>query len=210
MAPTKSVKAAALKNVYTSIHMKSGLNIFLIIVAIIALAFGSAFLVSRYLVSKLDGRGTVQTPSMMQYSSEEGVSFMYPDTYELSSHTSTKNGQHWDSLVLLPKGYVAPQDGEGPPSITMSVFPNTEGLGLEAWIKNDARSNYQLSTDGKLTSILIDGEPALVYAHSGLYEADAIAVEHNGKIFLFEAGWQSTQDTIRADFKRLYSSINFL
>ncbi len=186
-------------------------KILIAIAVLIVVAFGVAFGVSRYLVSKLDGTGGVQTPqqTLQQYASEDGVSFKYPDSYELASHTVGTSERQWDVLVLLPKGYVAPQGGEGPPAITMSVFQNPEALGLEAWVKGDARSNYKLSQDGAMTAGRVGGEEALFYNHSGLYEFDAVAVKHDGKIFLFEAGFDDQANPIRSDFSNLIKTVQF-
>jgi len=170
------------------------------------------FFFSQYLVSRLDGTGGVPAPqeSMQQYSSEDGVSFMYPDAYELSSRTEGNAERQWDVLVLLPKGYVPPVAGEGPPTISMSVFPNTEGLSLEQWVQGDARSNWKLIVDERASRpMTVAGEPALWYHYSGLYEVDSVAVMHDGKIYLFSGDWLDPQDQIRADFNNLIETVQF-
>ncbi len=177
------------------------------IVAVALVAFVAAFAVSRYLVSKLDGQGHVPAQStLVPYSSEDGISFMYPDTYELSSRPGSIQGG--DTLVLLPKGVNVPTNSEGPPAISMRIIRNAT-TSLDQWIKSDSRSNFALSSNKQLASTQIGGEPAYQYEHSGLYETDAFAVEHNGKIFLFEAGFNSPQDRIRYDFQNLVSSVTF-
>lgn len=182
-----------------------------IAVFIVAVGFGIAFAGARYLVSRLDGTGGVHAPQqhMLPYSSEDGVSFAYPDTYELSSRTEGTAERRWDVLLLVPAGYAAPQGGEGPPAISMDVFPNPEGLSLRQWVQGDARSNYKLSADGAITAGKVGGEEALFYTHSGLYEADAAAVMHGGKVFLFEAGSMSPDDAIRSDFSNLLKTVQF-
>ncbi len=177
-----------------------------------ALAYGIAFATSRYLVSRLDGTGGVQAPqtTLQQYSSEDGVSFMYPASYELSSRTEGNAERRWDVLVLLPKGYVPPQGGEGPPAISLSVFPNPEGLSLDAWVRGDARSNWKLIVDERASRpMTVGGEPALWYHYSGLYEVDSVAVAHANKIFLFSGDWLDPQDPIRADFNNLINTVQF-
>lgn len=147
----------------------------------------------------------------MLYSSEDGVSFSYPPTYELSSRTDGNAERSWDVLLLLPKGYVPPQNGEGAPAISMGVFPNPEGATLEQWVKGDARSNWKLGGEeaGGLKRIRVNGVPAVSYRHSGLYETDVVAMSHNGKIFMFEAGWLTAADPIRADFEKLITTVHF-
>lgn len=177
----------------------------LIILGIFVVAGLAWYLFSIYLVSKLDGRGTVPPDqTLAPYSSEDGVSFMYPDTYGLSSHPGGPG--EGDTLVLLPKGYVAPPNSEGPPAITMSIFATTTPL--ESWIRENPRSNFGLSFEAP-ASTNVGGESAFSYEHGGLYNYDAFAVAHGGKIFLFEAGWNAPQDQIRADFQNLVSSVQF-
>lgn len=178
-----------------------------IILVLIVVAFGVAFGVSRYLVSKLDGQGTVNNSNnLVQYSSEDGVSFMYPDTYELASQPGAPGDG--DTLVLLPKGTQIPEGGEGPPAITMTVIRNATSS-LEQWIRTDPRSNFHLSSDKLLAQTTVGGVNAYQYTHSGLYESDAFAVANKGKIYIFAAGWLSANDQIRTDLQRLVSSVQF-
>jgi hypothetical protein len=181
------------------------------VLAVLVALFVAYYAFSLYIVSKLDGTGGVQAPAttMQQYSSEDGVTFQYPDTYRLTSQTNTAGGFTWDSLVLIDKNYVAPVNGEGPTAISMSVFDNAEGLPLEQWIKNEPRSNYKLSAEGTPTKGAIGGKESLAYQYSGLYENDAVAVAHNGKIFLFSDSWMQTVDPIRQDFNKILSTVQF-
>lgn len=142
-------------------------------------------------------------------SPELGLSFYYPKTYEVTLHTEGNAERRWYTLVLLPDEYIPPQGGEGPPSIAISAYDNVEGLPLEQWIRGDARSNFKLPGDQLLKSTTIDGEAALKYQYSGLYETDAVAVAHGGRVYVFSAGWLTPQDVIRAEFQDLYSSVNF-
>lgn len=175
-------------------------------VVCLGLAYGG----SRYLVSRLDGTGGVHAPAvtLQQYSSEDGIMFQYPDTYLLSSRTEGNAERQWDALLLVPRGYESMQYTEGPPAISVSVFQNIEAAGLESWVRGDARSNVKLG-DGTLTPGTVGGEPALFYTHTGLYETDAVAVAHRGRIFLFEAGWIASSDPIRADFQNILKTVQF-
>lgn len=182
--------------------MKNKTPLVLAAVAVIGIVLAGYILLKENLVVE-------QSTDMLAYSSEEGVSFMYPDTYRLSSAHHTVGDFSWDSVELIDKNYVAPERGEGPTSISMSVFSNAEGLPLEEFIKNEPRSNYQLSKDGTFTKGTIGGEPSLAYQYSGLYEFDAVAVAHNGKIFIFSDSWMQTIDPIRHDFNRVLETVKF-
>lgn len=188
--------------------MKKALIALLVVLVVVGVGY---YAFSLYAVSKLDGTGGVPAPQqeLQQYASEDGVSFMYPNSYELSSRTEGNAERQWDILVLMPKGYVPPEGGEGPPAITLSIYPNPEGLSLAQWVESDARSNYKLSADGALTPGTMGNEPALFYMHSGLYESDAAVTSHDGKIYLFAAGWQAQGDQIRTDFNDLIKTVQF-
>jgi len=147
--------------------------------------------------------------AMQQYSSEEGVTFQYPDAYRLSSTHHSVGGFSWDSLELVDKSISVPANSDGPESISMSVFDDAEGLSLEQFIKNEPRTNYQFSKEGTLTKGTIGGEPSLSYQYSGLYENDAVAVLHNKKIFLFSVSWSQTVEPIRKDFSKILSTVSF-
>ncbi|MBP7770646.1 MAG: hypothetical protein KA066_01895 [Candidatus Pacebacteria bacterium] len=190
--------------------MNKNALIWALVVAVFAT--GAYFLLSNSTASLPGDTAATTTPqtALEQYSSEDGYSFMYPNTYELSSRTEGNAERQWDVLVLLPKGYVPPQNGEGPPAISLSVFSNTEGLSLDAWVQGDARSNWKLIVDERASRpMTVGGEPALWYHYSGLYEVDSVAVAHGGKIFLFSGDWLDPSDQIRADFNNLIKTVQF-
>lgn len=178
------------------------------IVVVCLVALGIAFAGARYLVGRLDGRGPqVPAVELSRYSSEDGLMFMYPSSYQLSSRTAAAGSSTRDMLVLLPPGTVAPKNGEQPPAISISVFYNVPE-NLEQWVGSDPRSNFALQ-GSDLASTTVGGEPALRYEHSGLYETDAVAVLHKGKIFLFEAQWLASHDAIRQDFQNILNTVHF-
>ena len=151
--------------------------------------------------------GTTPT-ALEQYSSEDGVTFKYPNTYRLSSKNHEMAGAKWDSVELIPKNVVVPAFSDGPQSISLEVFDDSAGLSLEKYIKNDVRSNFTLS-NGTLSPTTIGGQPAVTYQYSGLYEYDAVAVLHNNKVFVFSVGWSQTTDQIRRDYSGILSTITF-
>lgn len=153
----------------------------------------------------------VPAQSALRFESAEfGLSFLYPQTHQVKLHTEGTAEREWNVLTILPKGYVPPVAGEGPPVISVAKYPNPEGLSLEAWVKGDARSNWKLAAeDGGLGSMTVGGKQALAYRYSGLYETDAVAVAHNGNIYLFSVGWMTPEDTLRGDFDTLLQSVMF-
>lgn len=186
----------------------TGFKVVVVIVLVITLAVGVAFGVSRYLVSKLDGTGNPPPEQVgegaYRYASEDGYSFLYPMTYELSSQSMGDV----DAIVFLPKGYVPPENGEGPPTISVAAYPVPQEVALRQWLASDSRSNWQLVLDDRATrSITIDGKEAIWYHYSGLYENDAVAVLHNNRVIIFTVGYLDPQDQIRTDFNILVENI---
>lgn len=166
---------------------------------------------ARYALNQMEA-GVVPPPEheehaaqMQQYASEDGYTFQYPDTYELSSHASISG----DVLVLLPKGYQAPMGGEGPATIAVAVY-DAGGKTLEQWVKTDPRSNWQLLVDDRASRpTTVGGKAGLWYHHTGLYETDVVAAEHRGKIILFSVGYNAPTDEVRHDFDHLVESVEF-
>ncbi len=187
----------------------TGFKVVVVIVLVIALAVGTAFGVSRYLVSKLDGTGNPPPEQVgegaYRYASEDGYSFLYPMNYELSSQSM---GNNVDAIVFLPEGYVPPEAGEGPPTISVAAYPVSEGVEIREWLASDSRSNWQLVIDDRATrATMVDGKEAVWYHYSGLYENDAVAVRHNNRIIIFTVGYLDPSDQIRADFNAIVENV---
>ncbi len=143
----------------------------------------------------------------LQYASEDGYTFQYPDTYELSSRPGAAGDG--DALVLLPRGYIPPMGGEGPPTIAVQVFQNTHNLDLDTWMTTDIRANWHLSKPGGAKRIVVGGEPANAYGFSGLYETKAVLVAKNDKVYLFTVGWLTPTDQNVRDFDALIKTVEF-
>lgn len=179
-------------------------------VVVLVLAAGGYLYFSGYRLGGLGGTGTGAAPQehTLQYSSREGYSFAYPDTYELSSRAKTAGTEVWNMVTLVPRGYVPPQNGEGPPSITVGSYSNAEGLPLEQFLRSEPKANFSLS-DQTLRRTTVGGKPALAYTYSGLYESDAVAVAANGKVYVFAAGWMQEKDKIRTDLQDIIKTVTF-
>lgn len=174
--------------------------------AALAVAAGAYFLYSGRLEGRLDGIGSAAAPAdsgIETYRLEAlGISFDYPSAvYDVQTHQE-------GTVALLPAGFVPPQDGEGPPSITITSLDNAGGLALEEFLKKEPRTNFALS-DQKLSTTTVGGRLAYAYSHSGLYETDAVAVATGEKVYVFAAGWMQADDRIRQDFKDIIKSVKF-
>jgi hypothetical protein len=108
----------------------------------------------------------------------------------------------------MPRGYVPPQNGEGPPSITVSTYNNAERLPLDQFLRSEPKANFALS-DRELRQATVGGKPALAYTYGGLYENDAVAVAIGDKVYVFAAGWMQANDPTRADLRDILKTVTF-
>ncbi len=146
-------------------------------------------------------------------SSHEGLAFEYPDTATTTFHHEGPEGADWHVLSVIDKALLAASTtmSEAPPAIIiLGAFDQPAGMPLADWIKTSPHANFNLSSDKVLSSTTIDGEPALAYTYDGLYMTDAVAVAHEGGIYLFTAQWASAEDPIRAQFKSLLQTVQFI
>jgi hypothetical protein len=102
-----------------------------------------------------------------------------------------------------------PQGGEGPPAITIEIFQNNlDNQTTEGWIRNSSFSNYKLSSnEGILASTTVDGEPALSYRWSGLYEGTTIAVAQQDWVYAFSVTYLEMGADIIQDFVQIMKTV---
>lgn len=161
-------------------------------------------------------QNATSTPQeLSSYASDHlGISFKYPPNYIMTTRHEGNAERQWHALVLMDAIAAAniPEGGEGPTAITIQDIPNPEGYDLDTWVRGDARSNFKLSSGGPgaLGSRTVEGLPALMYQHSGLYENDAVVVAANGKIYLLSVSRLTRDDQIRKDFEALLDTVSFV
>ncbi len=144
-----------------------------------------------------------------------GISFEYPNSYELQEREVGNAERAHYSIVLIDKEALAniPQNGEGPPTINVDIFQNNlDKTPIETWIRGTNYSNFKLSPDGVLASTTIAGKPAFSYVVDGLYRSDAIVFAHPGRagknnIIMLSVGSLTPKDRIRKDFENVVASI---
>lgn len=146
-------------------------------------------------------------------SAEYGIAFDYPqERYQLTARQEGPGpeGQEWVSLVLTERTEAPRGEGtEGPPVIAVLIVPAKEGQSLEQWVRTNPLSNFALATPEVLVPTTVGGEAGLAYTHTGLYESDAVAVMHDGKVYLFTAGWITAEDRMRTDFRQMLETVEF-
>lgn len=149
--------------------------------------------------------GEFSVPKLSYQSDEYGISFSYPDTYALSEQHV--EGRH--TIVLADKETLAaaPQNGEGPTTITFDVIDNPQNLAPSAWVKADTASNFQLSPDGTLASTTRDGAEAVAYVWDGLYRGESYVFDHGERLVMASVTMLEQGDRIKKDFERILRSL---
>ncbi len=151
---------------------------------------------------------TEESQTLKTYNIKElGLSFNYPDTYNLIEEDAGSNQRKNTRLTLMDKGFTPPIGGEGPKTINIDIYQNNiDKQTPENWIKNNSNSNYKLG-DGVIKQTTIDGKPALEYSWSGLYNGVTIVFEHNENIVAVSGTYLEVGDRIVKDYKNLLASI---
>lgn len=182
-------------------------GLFIGIAVIILLGLGSAF---------LSGPKQSQQPApaagsgdIVPYIGTADISFAYPNTYTLTERGDSFEGNPIVVMTLIDSAAVVPDMSEGPVAIAILSIPNPQNIPLETWIQTKSISNFYLSADKKLVPASVSGEQGLSYTHTGLYENDATAVAHGGRVYLFFVSWTDAQSPMRSDFQNLLKTVQF-
>jgi hypothetical protein len=174
-----------------------------IILTVVVVALGGI----AWYITQTPKTSTVSTYTNVAY----GISFKYPNTYELQEREVGNGERYHTAITLADKEALAntPRFSEGPPTINIDIFQNNlDQLEVEEWIRGTNDSNYKLSPDGVLTPITIGGEPALWYEVDGLYRMRTIVLAHKDNILMLSVGSFSLEDQIRKDFDNLLASVD--
>lgn len=146
-----------------------------------------------------------------------GFTFEYPETpdsYVITEQSSKSASDPVYTVVLMSQSeYEALTSStdarEGPPTISVSVFKNTQKLSPQQWAKTySAQSNIQLKV-GDLAEVLIGGENAVRYLVDGLYLTDTVVVSRGSYVYVFSGGYLTDQSQIKKDFARIVDSVVF-
>lgn len=139
-----------------------------------------------------------------------GISFKYPSTYALQEREVGDGHRYHYMITLIDKEALAniPQNGEGPPAITVDIFQNNlDQLSIEEWIRGTNFSNFKLSPDGAISSTTVASAPSLSYTWDGLYRGRSIVFVHDNNIVMISVTLLTPQDQIVGDFDQIVSSV---
>lgn len=154
--------------------------------------------------------GTEQTRRYV--SSEYGIAFDYPANYTLEERdvaAGSGSGRAYHAIILADTEALAeaPQNGEGPTTITIDIYQKGAGETAEQWVRNYSFSNFNISPDGVLEAVAVGGVQGLQYQWDGLYRGTSIAFEHKDNIVVLSGTYMEPSDAIRTDFEAIAQNI---
>lgn len=183
------------------------------ILAVVAVAIGVIYYLRAPSASTPDTGAGAERPLKTYYDERYGIAFNFPDNYIVEEHPpaggQTGEGTPQHTIVIGDKTAMEnlPENGEGPPTMAITIFDNPAKEGTEKWIKGSNFSNYKLSPDGVLTTTAVAGTEALAYVTDGLYLTTNIVFPHRTYMVVLSVGQNSPEDQIVKDFARVVSSI---
>ncbi len=148
--------------------------------------------------------------SLKTYGSESGnLTFNYPAYYVLEEREAAGGERGEQHLTLIKESELNSGASEGPTSINIDIYQNDlDQLTTEQWIKNDARSNFKLSPDGKLSSTTLSRREALTYTWDGLYRGQTLALTTTKYVYAFSVTTLTATDQIKSDFETLLKTVD--
>ncbi len=137
-------------------------------------------------------------------------SFLYPDYYYLSAKYQNPDASNmfFEEIVTL---YHKDFDGvvQGTPTLTVSVFGNSEGKSLEEWSMDAVNYTNYDSAIGSETVSTQGGYEALKYSIEGLGTFNCFIISNGEFIYQFVAHYEQEGQTVENDLPELIDSVRF-
>lgn len=193
---------------------------FLTIVGIVVLGGVGFYALNSYIYSEKQGEEVGQAFSTY-VSDAYGFSFDYREGdvgYVLREVVpSPQDDQDLKHIVVLMQKsdyealQEAPQDipREGPPTINVAVYDNTQNVSLDEWIDTHPSAVNRDLVLGAITEDIIAGERSLRMKTDGLYVTNVVLVPHGGRLYLFTGGFIDENSLLARDFEPLLSSVEW-
>jgi hypothetical protein len=140
-----------------------------------------------------------------------GISFTYPSQYVLTEkEVGDAHRSHYAIVLIHEKDLPVPKNSDGPTAITIDIYQNNlDKQPLLDWLRGSNASNFKLGP-GIYASTTFMGVEAVQYQWSGLYEGETTAFLHKDNVIAISVTYQSPQDPIIADYRNLFSSLQFI
>jgi len=155
------------------------------------------------------------------YDESVGLAFSYTegeDGYVLTSHSKDEYApEAFVKLYTLiqKEDYdfmkTQTEATEGPASLGIAIFTNTEGLSANMWVDgNPSLSNTGLLVGDIERDAVVGGEDAVRYMIDGLYMTQMAVVAHGGYVYVVSGAFIDKDSRIYRDFETLLDSVEFI
>ena len=143
------------------------------------------------------------------------LSFSYKTTP--NGYVLINNQVNWPENIISSISLLSKHDykgvsqpgfvGEGPPSMTISVFKNPERLDAQAWADaNSPASNIEL-IDSPPVPAEVGGIDGIYYLVLGLYLFDTYVISYNDEIYLLSGAYYEKNDEYYQNFSDVVSTV---
>lgn len=188
-------------------------QIWIAVIGVLALAAGAAYWYSSKVVVPPEAQVEMSKYESAKYK----LSFEYPKSFFIVERETGNGERESHAVVIVPdtqenrdlmSGKI--QGTEGPPTITVQMFQNNlDNYTTESWIRGTNDSNFKLSPDGKLTPAGFEGQDALQYRWSGLYEGMTVAAARPDWVYAFSVSYNAPTDQLIKDFAQILTTVKF-
>lgn len=161
-----------------------------------------------------DSNSSIETFESVKISN---LSFSYGTTS--NGYVQINNQVNWPENIISSISLVKKLDyegssqpgfmGEGPPTITISVFKNPERLNAKAWAEaNPLASNIEL-IDRPPIPVELGTEEGIYYLVLGLYFFDTYVFAYDNEIYLLSGAYYEKGDEYYQNFSEFISTVVF-
>mgnify|MGYP003393041045 FL=1 len=187
----------------------------LILIAVLVLIIGGIFLLMK---TDKNAESPAPEENITTYSSSDlGLEFKYPrgeNGYVLNDMVPFEKTANYLRVIVLMRSEDVkngmPVGGEGPPTITISVFRNLKKQFPLAWAnENTQYSNINLK-NGEVGQDVVGGANAIRYMADGLYASENVVVAHGENIYVMTGMFLDQESAVRKDFSPLVLSVRFI
>jgi len=99
---------------------------------------------------------------------------------------------------------------DGPPTISILIFNNPEGLTSKQWANQNLVVSGTDRAISPVTNFTIAGLQAVRYTTDGLYPSDTIAIVKGNRAYLISGAYLDESSQIRKDFLEMLQYFSFL
>ncbi|MCK9352187.1 MAG: hypothetical protein WCT49_03105 [Candidatus Paceibacterota bacterium] len=103
-----------------------------------------------------------------------------------------------------------PVGGEGPATITISVFKNSKQLPPEAWAEENIMYSNTNLRRGEISRTTISGAKAIRYFTDGLYASENAVIADNDRAYVITGMFLDEDSDLRRDFEPLIRSFKII